>query len=279
MWASSTPIEPDGLYAARWTCPPPADPDQAPDIAMGLPHTPNRATVGPAYRRMDLNCDGDTSDAGLSHSLENPDSKRRSMHTSGDDWHGVVDADGDGYLDEGVQFDFQRLKGFGHAGAPLDDVPEEELTPDEALAAGVWWAPAFVEGVLGPGCESAEIPLAGTALRVPLVLFGAPDAPVTTAAFVHLAGAEPVTRVHQDLDDDGLLDLWVEYRPVDLGRLSATATRAPVYAELPDGRKVFWSGAASRVANPPDSDGDGLHDACDACPGLGHPRGPDGCPP
>ena len=44
-----------------------------------------------------------------------------------------------------------------------------------------------------------------------------------------------------------------------------------------DGRTLFAHFSAGRVTTPPDSDGDGLYDACDACPLSGHPRGPDGC--
>ncbi len=68
-----------------------------------------------------------------------------------------------------------------------------------------------------------------------------------------------------------------------LTRLSASATRVNLYGRTTDGVRLLGDTAITRPTAPPDTDLDGVHDACDACPTNGHPPGgtvgPDGCPP
>ena len=78
--------------------------------------------------------------------------------------------------------------------------------------------------------------------------------------------------------------LSMEFRSADLTGLNTNATELDLYAERPaTGRRILASLEITRVTNPPDDDGDGIQNACDACPDQGHPPGgyrlPNGCPP
>ena len=117
----------------------------------------------------------------------------------------------------------------------------------------------------------------------PVVLFGSSTFRGAALATVELAGAPAVHTEVLDWDGDGWDDLWMEFRPADMPSLNANAVLLDLRGERPNGREVLAAFAITRVTSPTDTDGDGIQDACDACPTQGHPPGgyrlPDGCPP
>lgn len=279
MWTSTAPIDPEGLFLTSWACPP--DPvDGYIEMWEAPPHTPNQVTLNTSHRRMDLNCDGDKLDANLHHDLKNPTAgpANRDFHAGANDWSASVDADNNGYLEEGIQFNFQQLDGFGHLGAPQGDPPEEEQTEEQARAAGVWQPPMRPEGVVFPGCTTPKIPLSGATQRIPVVLYGSVGFDPTGVGIARFHGATPDTTTVADIDGDGFDDLWLEYQLSDVTRLSSVATAVGLSGRMTDDRRLWYTSVAARLSNAPDGDEDGIHDACDACPTVGHPRGPDGCP-
>ena len=82
-----------------------------------------------------------------------------------------------------------------------------------------------------------------------------------------------------DFDGDTYDDLVAEFDVDDL-KLSSLAIVAGFAGREESSRLVAGNfELGGRVANPPDTDGDGIHDDCDQCVSQGYPRGPDGCPP
>jgi hypothetical protein len=93
-----------------------------------------------------------------------------------------------------------------------------------------------------------------------------------------LGGAHPFVSALRDADLDGYVDLVLEVRAEDL-TAGAAAEVVHFAAYTNDGLRVTRTLPAAFATDDPDSDGDGIHDACDACPADGNaPRGPDGCP-
>jgi hypothetical protein len=157
----------------------------------------------------------------------------------------------------------------------------DEDDPEEVPGPGPW---AHLDATLYPGCATPQVPKGGSGGYVaPLVVWGSTALPVSSISTIALAGALPLTTTITDVDADVQLDLHVRFATTALTRLSASATRVNLYGRTTDGVRLLGDTAITRPTAPPDTDLDGVHDACDACPTNGHPPGgtvgPDGCPP
>ncbi len=259
FWSHTWPIPDAELYKAKWRCPAATGLHSR----RGFQHRPGRTTLTAADRRLDLDCDGlGEAAAVVSGPIEYRDGQPVDDHSSFDEWKSLV-------------FDFQRdaaLNRFGHLrGTEVDaglDMPTPQLPSAELLG----------------GCVAPKIPRGtSTTWRTPVVLFGSPTFRGAALQTVELAGAPSVHTEVLDWDEDGWNDLWMEFRPADMTALHTNATTVSLRGERANGREVLADFPITRVTAPPDTDGDGIQDACDACPTQGHPPGghrlPDGCPP
>ncbi len=264
MWCSSTPTE-GPLYLAHWSCPPElADPGEEPPVKYGPPHRPG-TSLGILDVMVDLDCDG-VEEPGefVDHPLmpQNP----TGFHHGRDDW-------------EDLRFDHFTDASFTNELFNKDG-PHGEATREDLAGAQVLHPTRFPRAVVYPGGTLRRIPRAGAAHRVPLVVYGAPDFDPTDLPNRRFHGAPVWTRTEADVDSDGHVDLWLEYRAVDITALNTNALGVVWSSVLPTSQRVTVQSDVTRVQNPADADGDGLHDVVDACDDTpaGSARGPEGCP-
>ena len=92
-----------------------------------------------------------------------------------------------------------------------------------------------------------------------------------------LGGAKPIETEIRDIDTDGFVDLVIEVQADDF-TIDPSAFVIHFGAFTTDGMRVARTVDATFAATDPDTDNDGIFDACDACPNIGGDRGPDGCP-
>lgn len=179
---------------------------------------------------------------------------------------------------------FQAKPSFHQEHGPVDEGDLSECGPEDVptladLAAAGLANPVRLPRVDAyPGCVSPTIPRSGPYV-VPVVVYGSADLDPTPAVDARLTTAVASAGGVDDVDGDGFDDLWFEIDVADLTLLHPDALVVHLWARLPDGTDLAASVPITRVDSPPDTDGDGIHDACDACPTIGAPRGPDGCPP
>ena len=132
-----------------------------------------------------------------------------------------------------------------------------------------------------PGCAVAQVPLSGPS-RPSVVIYGTDHLDVGTVHSVRFGGAEPETEELRDVDADGHPDWIGRFRLADLSTLAQNAVRASLWG-LADDTRLLLTIPITRPAGGADADGDGIHNACDACPNVGDPPGgtvdPDGCRP
>jgi hypothetical protein len=248
------------LYEATWECQL-ARPFPLPPVLVRVaaPVHADLPTLGPAARRIDFDCNGVLGDSGYTKDFDSGEDPQLTVHQGHADW-------------SDLDLAFQRGNGF-HGGAAA--------SPEETRATASSWQRA--QARLYPHCAVAQVPRAGASYRAPLIVWGSPTLSVGSITSMTLNGALPITTTLVDLDGDGTLDQYTRYLVDDLSALHGSATQALVSGTLADGTAIVATLAITRPTNPADADGDGIHDACDACPLNGDPSGShvdaDGCPP
>jgi hypothetical protein len=200
-------------------------------------------------RRIDFNCNGVATDAGYAANLNNRDGVETQVMTGFDDW-------------SNLDFRFQNTADFHGGGTP--NAPSEGPQPPG-------WA--HLDATVYPHCAVPPIPTSGAAYRVPVIVWGSAALDVADLGPVSLNGAAPLTTAVEDLDADTFPDLYTRYAVNELTALAPTATQVIVFAVRDDGVDFTTTLPITRPVSPTDSDGDGIQNACDACPMNGDPPG------
>ena len=240
----------DELYLLTWACKPSIG-----GLSQAPAHPPGGSgLLSPAERALDFDCNTRINASPVTHDLAvgNPDPE----HTGQNDW-------------ANLRLAYHRDPYFYESNPEVNS----EVCSDQA--------PQLARPPIRiyPGCSATTVPLTTSATwRIPIVVYGSTALDVTTLAPPRLVGVAPWSTEVRDLDDDGFDDAWYEFRRADLTMLASDSVVLHLYTPAGPGPGLVQQFPIAMSASPNDPDLDGLHNACDACPLQGYPRGPDGCP-